>query len=64
MLLFVQAYYDNAPLLPPEGVVKGPCLLGSLSFLTDDFDWEGEHVKLLQTIFGVLQKPPPTTTIR
>lgn len=36
-----QAYYESSPLLPPEGAVKGPCLLGSLSFLTDDFDWEG-----------------------
>lgn len=37
-----QAYYESSPLLPPEGAIKGPCLLGSLSFLTDDFDWEGE----------------------
>jgi hypothetical protein len=41
-VLCAQAAYDAAPLLPPEGAVKGPCLLGSLSFLTDDFDWEGE----------------------
>ena len=39
----LQAAYDAAPLLPPEGAVKGPCLLGSLSYLVDDFDWEGEE---------------------
>eukprot|EP00775_Hariotina_reticulata_P005214 gene5214-5452_t len=36
-----QAAYDAAPLLPPEGSVRGPCLLGSLSYLVDTFDWEG-----------------------
>jgi hypothetical protein len=41
-VLCYQAAYDAAPMLPPEGSVKGPCLLGSLSFLTDDFDWEGK----------------------
>lgn len=38
-----QAAYESAPLLPPEGSVKGPCLLGSLSYLTDEFDWGGEE---------------------
>jgi hypothetical protein len=47
-----QAAYDAAPMLPPEGAVKGPCLLGSLSFLTDDFDWEGEAQTTLLTCFG------------
>lgn len=42
MCYAVQAAYDAAPMLPPEGAVKGPCLLGSLSFLVDDFDWGGE----------------------
>lgn len=37
-----QAYYDSSPMLPPEGSIKGPCLLGSLSYLVDEFDWEGE----------------------
>lgn len=36
-----QAAYDTAPLLPPEGSVHGPCLLGSLAHLVDTFDWEG-----------------------
>eukprot|EP00879_Flechtneria_rotunda_P022431 GHRR01023681.1.p1 GENE.GHRR01023681.1~~GHRR01023681.1.p1 ORF type:complete len:577 (+),score=194.30 GHRR01023681.1:772-2502(+) len=36
-----QAAYDAAPLLPPEGSVEGPCLLGSLAHLVDLFDWEG-----------------------
>jgi hypothetical protein len=35
-----QAAYDAAPMLPPEGSVRGPCLLGSLSYLVDTFDWE------------------------
>lgn len=26
-------------MLPPEGALKTPCLLGSLSHLVDDFDW-------------------------
>lgn len=36
-----QAAYDSAPLLPPEGAVGGPCLLGSLAGFCEDFDWEG-----------------------
>lgn len=39
--LCLQAAYDAAPLLPPEGFVRGPCLLGSLSHFVDDFDWSG-----------------------
>lgn len=41
-LPLTQAAYEAAPLLPPEGSVRGPCLLGSMAFLTDDFDWQGE----------------------
>lgn len=36
-----QAAYDAAPLLPPEGGVRGPVLLGSLAHLVDAFDWRG-----------------------
>lgn len=34
-----QAAYDSAPLLPPNGRLAGPVLLGSLSALTESFDW-------------------------
>jgi hypothetical protein len=34
-----QAAYDAAPLLPPQGRLPGPVLLGSLSHLTEAFDW-------------------------
>jgi hypothetical protein len=34
-----QAAYDSAPLLPPQGRLPGPILLGSLSHLTESFDW-------------------------
>ncbi len=34
-----QAAYDAAPMLPPEGELHRPVALGSLSHLTEDFDW-------------------------
>ena len=34
-----QAAYDSAPLLPPQGRLPGPVLLGSLAHLTESFDW-------------------------
>lgn len=34
-----QAAYDSAPLLPPQGKLPGPVLLGSLAHLTESFNW-------------------------
>ena len=36
-----QAAYDSAPLIPPEGSVRGEVLLGCLGGFLEDFDWKG-----------------------
>lgn len=59
-----QAAYDTAPLLPPEGSVQGPCLLGSLSHLVDCFDWQGvraPQVPLEETVIVELDVAGFTT---
>jgi hypothetical protein len=46
-----QAAYDAAPMLPPDGSIKGPCLLGSLAHFVDDFDWGGVCVCVCCALF-------------
>lgn len=40
-VMLPRAAYECAPMLPPEGGVAGPSLLGALGHLVEAFDWQG-----------------------